>query len=759
MNKTKPIGAPVILLAGLCTVASPPAFALAAESFESTVSGDHDALPAAYVPPLVSNGSLCMLIDYQGGQSQRSYVNMTPGIWWQGRRYGPGHHDMVPFGHFEQELSVAHEVYKVPTRWAQTLNTQEAVVTCRNDYGDALTVETVVFTHLAHGLLAVKKRIFAKDPQPHSARLAFRYLFTPPGDENRVPRRMICSSAWQEDSQTADFQYQVDGHRPFSGIISVFADKPVTAAVDKQAVSLSAEVGLDAAQPSEVTFFLSFADSIDGKDYLDRAAQLRSRVRQTGFDGMLASHRQQWGEFWNESYVRIPDERLQKVYCTAQYHLRANATPWSFPVAIFPTHWAGKYFGWDEMFCHQALISSNHPDIARRCPEFRFAGLEKALYRAAHYGKPGKFGARYPWESLEDGTEGAPPGFWMDHVFHMSNIAQSCWQQYLYTADAKYLETTGYPVIKQCARFFLANMVYESADGGMFLGKCTDLERLGPARQNPFMTSCGAIYTMEAAAKSAALLKTDHEEAETWKHAATKLRESLPHKDGRYVPYAGCEEESVASLGGLFPYRLFDARNPLQKNAAYWFIEHGKQSGNMYPMGKSMCAWYAGWLAAALAVLEDTREPATLLSSAAEGAGCFGELFEINEPAVSIKPWFSTASGNVVYALNQMLVQSRDDRIHIAPAVPEEWKDYSFKLACHGNLSVEVAVKGGRLARLTLCPGNADLDLKRTVVLRESLLDGVAFGKNIVPSVTEENGQCWLAVRFRGPKELVVASP
>lgn len=745
------------LFVGLCAVLLLPGLAVGSDPFQSTVSGGQDELPGGYAPPLVSNGNLCMLIDYQGGQAQRRYVKMTPGIWWAGRRYGPKHDDMVPFGHFEQEVSVAGKVLDSPTSWTQTLNTKDALVTCRNDYADAVTVETDVFTHLSHDLIVVRNRISTQVPKVHSARLTFKYQFTPPGNENRVPRRIICSSKQQEDSRGVDFRYQVDGYQPFEGLISVFSYEPVIATVDGQVVSLSAEVALDASRPSEVTFYLLFADSMDGKDYLKRASELKSRVREEGFDGMLASHRQEWSKYWDESYVKIPDERLEKAYCTAQYHLRANATRWSFPVGIFPTHWAGKYFGWDEMFCYQALISSNHRDIARRCPEFRFAGLPKALYRASHYGKPGLFGARFPWEALEDGTEGTPPGFWLEHVFHMSNIALSAWFQYLYTDDLDYLATTGYPVVRECARFFRANMVYEAQDGGMFIGKCTDLERLGPARRNPFMTSCGAIYTLEAAARAASLLETDDVEAADWTQVAKKLRQSLPHEGDQYVPYAGCQEESIASLGGLFPYPLFDKSNERQRNAVYHFVANGKASGNMYPVGKSVCAWYAGWMAAALAALGDRTEPVKLLDKAVEGAGCFGEMFEINEPDVAMHPWFSTASGNVVYALNQVLLQSRGDQILIAPAVPDPWKDYSFKLACHGNLVAEAAVQGGRLARLTLVPGNANIETERTLVLDEGLLDGVTLNKSIVSNVTTKDGQCRVVVRFKGRADLATA--
>ena len=445
---------------------------------------------------------------------------------------------------------------------------------------------------------------------------------------------------------------------------------------------------------------------------------------------------------------------MEKAYNTAQYHLRANSTEWSFPVGIFNTHWAGKFFGWDEMFCFQGLASSNHLAISKRVADFRYSGLKKALQRAGHYGKPGVYGAHYPWEALEDGADGTPPGFWIDHVFQMSHIALSAWLQYLYTEDLSFLKMTGFPVIKECARFYMAFMIYKLPDGSMFLGKCTDLERLGPAKLNPFMTSCGAIYTLEAASKAATLLNEDKEESATWVEAATKLRQSLPNNGERYLPYPDCKEESVASLGGLFPYPIFGPENQLQRNAAYNFITKGRASGNMYPMGSSICAWYAGWMASALALLGDKVEPAKLMEEAVEGAGCFAEMFEINEPKVSMHPWFSTASGNVVYALNQMLVQSKDKQILIAPAVPDTWKDFSFKLACYGNLVTTVSVSKGRITKLVLSPGNPNTDMMRTLIIPEQYLDKQTI-KKLKPLVTFEDGFCRIDVQFKGEKTLI----
>lgn len=728
----------------------------AASVCANTVSGVSNAVPKGYVPPLVSNGSLCMLVDYLGGQAQHSYFNMRPTIFWEGHRYGPPKDQLIPFGSFETGVSADGKKLAAPDAWSQTLDTQSALVTCRNDYADGLTVETEVFCPFADDLVAVRKRVSSTNAAARTVRLRFGYRFTPSGDAVTPPRRVTCASAWNPEAERAEFRFSADAHQPCDGLVAVFADRPVTGAADGQTAALTADLALGGDKPAEVTFYLAFTDSQGGKDFMERAAKLQTQVLRQGCDGLLAEHRKAWSAYWDESYVRLPDAKLARAYRTAQYHLRANATKWSFPVGIFSTHWAGRFFGWDEMFCYQALVSSNHRDIARRGPEFRRAGLKTALYRAAHYGKQGLYGARYPWETLEDGSEATPPGFWMEHVFHMSNIALAAWYQYLYTEDRGYLEKTGYPVIKECARFFLANMVNALPDGSVVIGKCTDLERLGPAKSNPFMTSCGAIYTLESAAKAAGVLGADADEAATWARTAAQLRESLPRENGRYVPYTGCTDESVASLGGLFPYPVFDETSTLQKNAVYHYVKNGRAFGNMYQMGTSVCAWYLGWMAAALAELGDRTMPVDMLDEAANGAGCFGEMFEINEANVSRTPWFSTASGNVVYALNQMLVQNREDgEIRLAQGAPAAWTDYAFKLACYGDLAVEAEVRGGRLARLALLPGEAARERCRTLVVPAAFLEGVSLDRNFVRNRSTQGANARIEVGFNGRTELV----
>ena len=217
------------------------------------------------------------------------------------------------------------------------------------------------------------------------------------------------------------------------------------------------------------------------------------------------------------------------------------------------------------------------------------------------------------------------------------------------------------------------------------------------------MTTCGAIYAMRAAADAAAILSTNREESVDFRAAADRLEKGLPvSKDGtRYVAYENCEEESVGTLAGLYPFPIFGADNARQASAARHFLAVGKSAGNMYPMGRKVCPWYAGKMAASLVALGDRSEPYRWLSEAAGAQGLFGETWEINEPGLRIHPWFTTASGTCAYALAQMLVTEIDGVLHVAPGVPTAWKDYAFRLPAPNGVWIDCEVKEGEIVRIS----------------------------------------------------------
>ena len=632
------------------------------------------SVPKDYVPAMLSNGRICMTADFMGGVippsvgPRRNFV--TYGIFIEGRRLGPPKYDLYGHGHYRLTLAVDGKPCAAPDRWTQNLDAVGARSVVTNVFG---SVTRVVETFVAADadVIAVRQTF----PGTDESRLAVGIDYAEPRDERIVGK-------WENASDGRSFVYTAYGRN-----------------VDKGRITLRYT-----REDGAFVTFISF-----GKPYAGTYAALAKR------------HAEAWSAYYAASHVEVPDAELMRMRLMAEYQMKCNVTDWTIPVGIFPSHWSGKSFAFDEMYGVQGLLSAGHFAEARRAADFRFKTLPQAKRRVAHRMK--KFfgyGARWLWEGMEDNViEGSPLGYWHDHIFHMSAIARTCHLAATYSDDLAYLRKKAYPVMRECARFFRSQYVYEAEDGSAFIGKCTDLERLGPGRDRPFMTTCGAIHTFRSCADVAGRLGVDADEAADWRATADRLEKSLPVKDGRFAATANdLDELSMGTLAGYFPFPIFPKGHPLQTAAVDYFLAQGAKAGNMYPTGKKICPWYAATMAMAAMRAGEGEKVVPLLKEAARSAGAWGEYWEINEPGVAeYRPWFMTAAGNCLYALNQMLLMEADGECRLGAGVPASWKDYSFRLPSESGYEVDCVMKGGKVARLILRTRHPSLDRKVTIVL------------------------------------------
>ena len=692
---------------------------LFADKFVSGISGVGDTVDKSrYGTAMIANGHVSTVIDYLGLQKQQRYAHLTPAVSVADRRYGQPVDYLISHGWFDAALYIDGKEQK-PIKWTQTLDTKSAFSENVVEYPDA-TVKTVAFVPANRKMLVVKKTVVPKAPS--KVKFGFKYTFAP--SMPAKPRdRAVTTGAFAEKN-CARFVYKLYGLDVYRGEISITstADAKVSFVENNDAAFLESEADATPEKPFESVYYMTYEDDYDGSlkpqkniDYTAASAAARKSALSDGFDKIFAEHKAEWGRYWDGVSVSIPDEKLERAYHTALYHMKCIATRWGFPVGIFAgSHFGGAYFGWDETFCMLALASTGKFDISRVSVDFRRTVLPKAMNRVGKYGRAKRItvGARYTWQTYDPKfaeLEKATPGYWIEHIFHMSNISLQAWTQYLYTNDRAYLEKTVYPIVSECAAYYLANHLYETRDGDLIVGYSTDLERLGPAKLNAFMTSCGIVYTLERAAEGAEILGVDSDFAEKCRAAAARLRKSFANDGKKYIPYDKSKDKSINVVAGLFPYPVNDPENPLQKNAVYDYFKNIDKAGNMYSTGKSVNAWYAGWTISALVPYSDNVVPAQLLEVVARNLGAFGATFEINEPENRIQyhPWFSTAAGNIVYALNKMMLFSEENGgIKIAPSVPESWRDFSYTLPTFGGLKVSVKAENGRLVYAELLGEN-----------------------------------------------------
>ena len=615
-----------------------------ASGFERTVSGKGGEHPADYVPVLLSNGRLTLLVDETLSVPERlKYWKCDYGnsIYREGRRLVEPGWQQTPQGRFVTRVTVGGKDPGAPLEWSQTLDPRTAETRIRRAYADGTVLEGSAFAADGENLVVVTLK--ATGPGTPEASLDW----IAPRNERIV----------------------ATGERTFR----TYGRKVVDSAVE---IVRTEEDGL-------TVYYLAFADSMDSaaESPAERAQALAAAAAGRGLGAVRAKHRAAWAAYYAESDFPVADERFARAKEMAEYQLRCNVTEHSIPVGMTPGMWEGKIFAFDEMYAVQGLLAAGHHSSARAATDFRRATLQQAHARCYCWDWRNRrddgvsVGSRWYWEEMQDNAaEGAAGGMWLDHIFHMSAIARSAYLQYRYTGDLDYLAESSAPVIFECARFFRWQYLYD-VDGSPYVGKCTDLERLGPGRERAFMTTIGVINTFLSAAETAERLRsagraipkeiaaaTDAEIAE-WRRLAAALEGSLEVKDGRFTPYPGCPELSMGTLAGFFPFPVFPKDHAVQYATVEHFLHHGENVGNMYAEGKRVCPWYAATMSSAAGYAGMSDEQRRWVEKGIESCGCWGEFWEINEPGtVQRRPWFMTAAGNMLYAICRLCGKGGDYR-------------------------------------------------------------------------------------------------
>lgn len=665
-------------------------------------------IPSNYVPPLIGNGSLCLLVDYTGAQIQKEYFDygpyfgaLVPMIWWAGRRYDDPLRKLIPFGHFETLVKIngvdTKQIQR--TSWEQELNVDGGFAKTTLTYRRARDL-TVSFVPFNQNLIVLHKEIEVVDDVPANLQLTLHYVLHETGKEDELPHRMTINPRWNPELGALEVFYKVDGVREYEGFVALFSDVKVDAEMLDNKFKLHANFRGEA----EVTFYLLFMDN-ENPNYLEETIKLIRTIKREGYSKILKKHAADWSEFWSRSYVNLPDKDLADVWRTCLYHIRCSTTRWSIPVGVLETHWWGKYFH-DELFPYTALVSSNHVELAERVPMFRLKTLNRALRVT------GGKGARYSWESTEDGDEGCPPSPTLYEIHHIATIALECWIHYLYTHDLKFLRKV-YPVIKECAEYLRLWHVYEIDKDKAIIGACTDLdESIFPVRK-PFYTCCGATCAFSIASKASQLLGVDEKLRSVWKKLAEKLLDNLPFDGEKYVPFDGANHQSLGVLGVIFPFSVLDPEDERVRKTVFDYMGRCRSTMGWRPTSRSEkdaffvgegegWIWNSAWLATCLARMGEGRLTYDVLKKIVSATDAFGSVSEAKTAERTIHHWFTTGAGAYVYALNEALIQSTLDEVRILPAASPGWSNLSFKLLCQGKLTVETRIVNGKLRELNM---------------------------------------------------------
>jgi len=441
-----------------------------------------------------------------------------------------------------------------------------------------------------------------------------------------------------------------------------------------------------------------------------------------GMDHSFQTHKRWWYNFWQQSFVNIPDELIEKQYYRDLYKVGSSVRKDAPPPTLQSVWTADDGSSYPEQgdfhnfmqsqLMNLPLFTSNHLEEVEVYTDWLWK--VKPMFNQFtrdFYEKPGL--SAPPCSSIYGKVDlnlsprllSPSAASWMAYQFY---------QQWRFTLDENFLRERVYPWFNELTLFF-ENFSRKKQDGKRSFSASSELS-IDPIKQKEWFvgfTNYDLALTKFVFIKGAEIANIlgHKEDSERWKQIASEMPDyELSLQNELMIASNRPLEKSKNNLGhimSVFPLGLLNIDDGNQQKKIIQKTIYQIDSINYAAWTGYTYAWYANFLArategdAALKMLKKFVSDYTSVNSFHINRKV------INQNNISIFPNANkfTSEGNFLFAsaIQEMLLQSHNGIIRIFPALPSAWKDVSFtNLRAENNLLVSAKVKNGLVSEITL---------------------------------------------------------
>jgi trehalose/maltose hydrolase-like predicted phosphorylase len=291
-------------------------------------------------------------------------------------------------------------------------------------------------------------------------------------------------------------------------------------------------------------------------------------LAELGSRRLLFEHRAEWGRRWRGAEVSIDgDPETEKAVRFALFHLLSSAST-AGESAVGARGLTGRaYRGhvfWDTDVFVLPVLCAVLPEAARSILEYRVARLPQARAEARQRGFRG---ARFPWESADDGSDVTPrsytgpdgevvpirTGLNEEHI--VADVAWAARHYSTWTGDWEYLvRGPGRTLIDETARYWASRIRVDPAQGRGHIGGVIGPDEYHEMVDDNAFTNVMARANLSWASAISRLHGTsDPGEVEAWSDLAARIVDGYDPGTGVYEQFAGYDDLkplTIEEVGG-----------------------------------------------------------------------------------------------------------------------------------------------------------------------------------------------------------------
>jgi alpha-L-fucosidase 2 len=450
--------------------------------------------------------------------------------------------------------------------------------------------------------------------------------------------------------------------------------------------------------PSHRTLFVSSMMSWPGVESSDEAVAEIRGTRTGGFDRLVKTHRSWWHTYYPQSFVSIPDARLESFYWIQMYKFGCASPkgtgvidthgPW-----LQPTSWPYITWNLNTQIAYWALQPANRCELAEgvfRTLDSHFATLRE---------NAGMFSSQRDVAALGHCSQqdlSAPFEADVRYEREWGNLLWIChnyWLQYRFTMDDRMLRDRLLSLLGRAVAFYLPELE-EGSDGKLHLPPTYSPET-GTTRDCNYDLAllrwgCGALV------RACQRLNLEDARRPRWQDVSDRLVDYPVDEHGFRL---GADLPAVAHrhfshLLMIYPLHTVNwddiaVRPLIERSVEFWYsaARTGKaDSGFTLAAGSSMYS-----------AMGRGDEALECLQALVTGPSSIGRIMPNTmyaESGQNIETPLAAAQ-----AFHDMLLQSWGDILRVFPAVLSQWKDFVFhNLRAEGAFLVSAQLRNGKVS-------------------------------------------------------------